>query len=383
MPPASLDANDSDIQKTHRDSLIYVKRIFRMDIGSMESKGKEVLIGDNEEVVYAEEEISFAEAGSRDDVVSDGWKIMLVDDEHEIHDVTKLALSEFIFDGRGLTFISAYNAEEAMLLIKENPDVSVILLDVVMETDDAGLRVAKYIREDLGNRMTRIVLRTGQPGVAPEEKVIVAYDINDYKEKTELTRQKLFTTVVSSLRSYSYITSIDNSRNGLIKIIEASSSIFKMRSLEKFVTGVLDQLVTVLQLSKNSLYCQTSGFQTAFSKEDPTILTATGVFKEQVNKNVSEVVPQRILEDLKEAVQSDQSVYYDDRCVLYFHTLDSGDHMIYLEGDSSTIEWDKELLELFRDNIGIAFENVYEFEQMKRELKSVERNRFLNKDLDI
>ena len=350
----------------------------------MVSELEEAKSGNDDELVFADEDISLEEDCSKSATSSlPGWKILIVDDETEIHKVTKLALTQFTFNGRGINFLSAYSGEEAKKLTKEHTDIAVILLDVVMETDDAGLVVAKYVREDLGNTITRIVLRTGQPGLAPEEKVIVEYDINDYKEKTELTRQKLFSTVVSSIRSYCYIAAIDNSRNGLKKIIEASSSIFKMRSLEKFVTGVLNQLVTVLQLSKNSLYCQTSGYQTAFNKEDPKIIAATGMFEEGVNKNVTDVVPEGILKDLQEAVKLDESFYHDDRCVLYFHTLDSGDHMIYLQRDPSINKWDKELLELFCDNIGITFENVFEYEQMKQELKFVERNRFLNKNLDI
>lgn len=89
-----------------------------------------------------------------------------------------------------------------------------------MESDDAGLQVAKYIREVAKNNHIRIILRTGQPGQAPERQVIVNYDINDYKSKTELTAQKLFTVVMSSLRSYRDILAIDQSRQGLEKLLK-------------------------------------------------------------------------------------------------------------------------------------------------------------------
>lgn len=65
----------------------------------------------------------------------------------------------------------------------DNPDVAVCLLDVVMETEHAGLETANAIRSMLKNTFVRIVLRTGQPGQAPEETIIAEYDINDYKEK--------------------------------------------------------------------------------------------------------------------------------------------------------------------------------------------------------
>ena len=173
----------------------------------MFNKHTDTLADNNDELVFAKEETDSKKVVPEKQTVHNGcWNIMIVDDEKEIHNVTKLALNQFTFESRGINFISAYSGKEAKQLFQAHKDIALILLDVVMETDNAGLQVAKYIREELANQQTRIVLRTGQPGLAPEEKVIVEYDINDYKEKTELTRQKLFTTVVSSLRSYRQIT---------------------------------------------------------------------------------------------------------------------------------------------------------------------------------
>lgn len=130
------------------------------------------------------------------------WKILIVDDEREVHAVTRLALMDLQFEGRGLQFLSAYSRHEAEQLVLQHPDLAIVLLDVVMDTDDAGLMVARFIREQAKNQSSRIILRTGQPGQAPERAVVMNYDINDYKAKTELTAQKLFTCVMSSLRSY-------------------------------------------------------------------------------------------------------------------------------------------------------------------------------------
>lgn len=154
-----------------------------------------------------------------DDTSSDSWRIMIVDDEREVHEVTKLALQRFSFDNKTLSFISAYSGEEAKQLIQQYPDTALILLDVVMETNHAGLMVTKYIRRVLKNHTVRIILRTGQPGEAPEESVILDYDINDYKTKTELTHQKLFTTIISALRTYRDVTTIEKSQKELSKQI--------------------------------------------------------------------------------------------------------------------------------------------------------------------
>ncbi|MEO6863230.1 MAG: ATP-binding protein [Microcoleus sp.] len=161
----------------------------------------------SEEVLFAEEvnsdeELLFADEIS-EDTPTESWKILIVDDEAQVHIATDLALRKFVFDNKSLKFISAYSAHEAQQLIQENPDVAIILLDVIMETDDSGLEFVKYVREVLGNQLVRIILRTGQPGQVPEKSIIINYDINDYKTKTELTRSKLYTTVLTALRSFS------------------------------------------------------------------------------------------------------------------------------------------------------------------------------------
>ncbi|BBC26461.1 hybrid sensor histidine kinase/response regulator [Pseudanabaena sp. ABRG5-3] len=137
------------------------------------------------------------------------WKVLIVDDEVEVHNITRLALEDFRFNNKSLNLLSAYSGIEARQIMLENPDIAIALLDVIMESDDAGLITAKYIRETLQNRAIRIILRTGQPGRVPEQQVVVNYDIDDYKTKTELTSQKLFTTLITSLRVYTLLVSLN------------------------------------------------------------------------------------------------------------------------------------------------------------------------------
>jgi DNA-binding NarL/FixJ family response regulator len=130
------------------------------------------------------------------------WKVLIVDDEPDVHSLTKLLLRNFNYRKRGLTFLSAYSATEARDVMRDNPDIALVLLDVVMETEHAGLALVDYIRTDLNNQSTQIVIRTGQPGQAPPLTVVSNHGINDYKEKTELTQQTMILTVVKALRLY-------------------------------------------------------------------------------------------------------------------------------------------------------------------------------------
>ena len=136
------------------------------------------------------------------EVKKDTWKVLISDDEEDIHLLTKAVLKNFTYKNKSIEFISAYSGADTVEVLKERDDVALVLLDVIMESDDAGLKVVKRIREDLENDIIQIILRTGQPGMVPENKIVVEYAINDYKEKTELTANKLVTTITTAIRSY-------------------------------------------------------------------------------------------------------------------------------------------------------------------------------------
>ena len=150
----------------------------------------------------------------------DRWKVIIADDEPDVHRATQIALGNLIFEGKPVVFVSAYSGEECKQLINLHTDAALILLDVVMETNDAGLRLVKYIREELDNHQIRIVLRTGNSGEAPEDSVILNYDINDYKLKVDLTRQNLLTTLLASLRAYRDIITIEHQKIKLAQALE-------------------------------------------------------------------------------------------------------------------------------------------------------------------
>ncbi len=150
------------------------------------------------------DEIRFAaeESGHRPASFAEPWLILVVDDDHDVHALTRMLLASMTFKSRPVRLLDAYTAAEAEALLREHPGVALILLDVVMETEDAGLRLVHRIRQDLCNRNVRIVLRTGQPGAAPERTVLLEYDIDNYRAKSKLTADRMFTTVIAGLRTF-------------------------------------------------------------------------------------------------------------------------------------------------------------------------------------
>lgn len=290
----------------------------------------------------------------------DRWKILIVDDEVDVHNVTTYMIKGINYQGRGFEFLHAYSGQEAKQILSEHHDIAVIFLDVVMESEDSGLQLVRYIREVLGNRTVRIVLRTGQPGKAPAAQVILDYDINDYKEKTELTLDKMLVTVISALRSYNFIITIENNRKGLKKIIDASSDIFERQSLQKLVSGVLGQLTDILYLHKDTIHSHASGLTASEVEGKSVVLAATGQFGKYIDRPISEV-PSVVLKEALNQVQSHHHGFYceDGTSAWYCRSQTGSGNFLYFEISKDLNENERDLLELFFTNVSLAFDNLF------------------------
>ncbi len=305
-------------------------------------------------IEFSDEEDEESEKGSKGI-----WKILVVDDDQLVHNTTKLVLSDFVFEERGVSLLHAYSSDEAKKLLREHADIAVIFLDVVMEAEDSGLRMVQYIRKDLKNSLVRIILRTGQPGQAPEEKVIVAYDINDYKTKTELTVQKLYTSLISALRSYRDLVKIERNRKGLKHIISSSSALFEVTSIRRFTYGLLTQLSALFECDEEAYFHRTSGFAAVNEGDKITIIAANGNFSNYVDQDAENVLPYHILNLMKQASKEKRSLIGSNYFVGYYKSLGSYENFIIFDHLNIKDEIDRELLELFSANISIAFDNVY------------------------
>lgn len=291
------------------------------------------------------------------------WKIVIVDDEPAVHEVTRLALEGVRFGGHGLQFISCHSAAEGRQAMQAHPDAALVLLDVVMEEEHAGLDLARYIREVLGNRLVRIVLRTGQPGQAPERNVITDYDINDYKEKTELTAGKLFTLVYASLRAFRDLNTIEQSRRGLTTVIEASADIFKLSSLDRFARGVLEQMAGLMQTKPAALYMKApasvDGFAVTFNDDRWRGIAGLGRYDQPSGIDIEDVLPPGHRELLAEARHCGGTLHRDRVLVTYFEDKLGNKNALLLDGVEPPDEIERDLVELFTRNVSIAFENIY------------------------
>jgi len=289
---------------------------------------------------------------------NESWKLIIADDEEEIHTVTQMVLEDTVFENKKIQFISAFSGAETIRLITENPDTAVILLDVVMETDDAGLKVARYIREDLKNNLVRIILRTGQPGQAPERKVITEYDINDYKEKTELTAQKLYTAVLSSLRSYRDLNIIEMNKVNLEAIINNSGVLFETQGLVSFSSNVLKQLSILLANSYGSKNNYSfSGFTLSLVNDTISFLTGTGDYKVLPDFSF-DTFDAEITGRIKHAIETKSIIFGNHFFAGYFASELNTVFIIYFTTNRDIVETEKNIIRIFSTNILAAYDNI-------------------------
>ena len=299
----------------------------------------------------------------------DPWKILIVDDEQSVHDITLLVLKHYSIDGKPLTFISAFSGKEAKNKIEEHPDTALILLDVVMEEDDAGLKVVDFIRNTLNNHFVRIILRTGQPGQAPENYVIDNYDINDYKEKTELTQEKLYTSVRLALKTYANLIKLENQKSSLEYIVQAAPNIFKITTMENFFRSVFHAAVDLLGICEELRARDIIEGFIAYPVDDEgqyKVCIGTGRFKQW--HKPSELIRQNIL-DIAECIESDYASLKvaQGTFAIPIKDLNQLVAVIWIDCRTDISPYGQSLLNILAMHSSIAFRNNDLYELLSRE----------------
>jgi signal transduction histidine kinase len=290
------------------------------------------------------------------------WKIAVIDDDQAVHEGTRFALSDYVLNGQGLEILSAYSAAEGRTLMRDNPDIAAVLLDVIMETDIAGLELVEYIRSEIKNETVRIILRTGQPGQAPERRVIVQYDINDYKAKTELTADKLFTSLTAALRSYQQLERMVQTRRGLEIIIDAASTLYDFKSMQRLAEGVLTQLASLLNVDCAGILVLRDDGNAA--NEDFSVLAGSGCYSRFIGSAGSRSLDPDLRSMVEAAFKRRKHEFADARTVLYVRTGSGREVVVLLQAERQLSETDRSLVEIFGSRLSIAFDNVILYQQL-------------------
>ncbi|WP_295007873.1 EAL domain-containing protein [uncultured Dechloromonas sp.] len=309
--------------------------------------------GSDDDLVFIEEERHPQGPSAQDS----SWRVLIVDDDRDVHEATEFALSGVEILGRKLELIHAFSGKEAIALLEREQDVAVVLLDVVMESDDAGLKTVEAIRQELMLLNIRIILRTGQPGQAPEADTIARYDINDYKTKSELTHARLFTTLTSAIRSYSQLKCLDASRLGLEKIVSASNQFIAEKGLNAFADGVITQLASLIGIAPEGLVCATSS-EGAGDPEQYRVIAAAGRYQHLIQHRLEEIDNVHIARSLNQVLRNHYSVVGSRDITLFFRKNSTEGFAAYIESAAPIRDVDQHLLEIFCTNIALCAKNI-------------------------
>lgn len=309
------------------------------------------------------------DAGEIRGAAADGWKLLIADDEEEIHRVTKLALSGVQIAGRPLIFIDAYSGAEAIDICRRVPDIAMILMDVVMENDHAGLDAVSTIRKRLANDRVRIVLRTGQPGQAPEREIITRYDINDYKEKTELTAKKMFTLVYTGLSLYAELLALRDSRQSLERLLGATATVLRRRYPERLAQGVLHVIASLLGTESMTGDSPTGGFALGFApaaeRQPPRLFAATGRRSGMVDQGAAGI-PETVLSRLRQIPEPAKWLCTPTFFAAEFEELQGHRLVFYVETEARFQIPEPMILDLFHRNVSIALHSAHLHEEVER-----------------
>lgn len=318
-------------------------------------------------VQHGEDELLFLDESDGVDrsTCEASWRVLIVDDEPEVHSTTVFALGRIHVLGRGIEFLHAYSAAEARHILESEQDIAAIFLDVVMEQENAGLTLVHEIRNTLQLHDVRIILRTGQSGHAPEVEAIRDYDINDYKNKSELTRTKLFTTLTSAIRSYDQLRTLGASRRGLEVIVRGSAELIALRSLDTFAAGVIVQLSRLLGQIPEGLVCLWHHEPLSDSSTDGLVLAAAGVFSEFAGRPLATLEDPVIRGVLSRCLGQRKSILDGPHAAILVGSGNGRLVATYLPLRRELSTLDKSLLDVFCTNISVCVDNLGLFERLQ------------------
>ena len=299
------------------------------------------------------------------------WRVLVVDDDADVHEATRFALRSVLADGRPLELLHAHSAAQGLEVLRQEADIAVALVDVVMETDDAGLKLVEQAREQLGLHKLRIILRTGQPGMAPEIATIERYDINDYRTKSELTRNRLHVSLLAALRSYDQLHRLDLSRAGLEKVIRASRSFIAETGMESFAEGVIQQLASLMDIEVQGLVCVRARAPDAAGTEptadlspppedgpDFTVIAAAGPYSHLLQQRASQMAASTVADCLQQCLTERRNVLRCTEMALYFEGAHGHDTAAYVALPGPLDDTHRHLLDVFCANITVCADNI-------------------------
>ena len=309
--------------------------------------------------------VTFAPETPKQDILgTKPWKVLIADDDEEIHTITKLALNDYTYQGQPIQFFDSYTRNQTMDILREQHDIALLLLDVVMDDQTAGLDVVEFLRNTLNEHTTRIVLRTGEAGSAPEIEMVNNYDINDYKEKTELSSTKLYTAVHTSIKSYADLRTIKASRAGFTKIIGDAADLYGVQDVRVFIRTAIEQFANLVQVNPDVILLKSDGRLDAaafrMESKDLTVksIVGTGRFKSLPEQHAADLLSDAQMRTVLTAAHQRKAVFENGVLACGFSSPRLGTFVLLFEGLGILANFDQTLINVFLSHICRAMENA-------------------------
>jgi diguanylate cyclase len=321
-------------------------------------------MADDDELQFTDDDVPDGASLALERAHVASWRVLIVDDDPDVHAATEFALRDVLVLDRPLQFFHANSAASAQALLQQEPDIAVIVLDVVMEQDDAGLRLVRIIRDELKLFETRIILRTGQPGYAPEMQAIRDYDINDYKTKSELTRTKLFTSLTSAIRSYDQIHSINRNRRSLDSVVRWTSELMALSGIHEFAAGAIERLAELLGARADGLICAQYAPSQYGSNDGIVVIAAAGRYADYANRSLVEVDDVAVRDAVLNCVETEQNSYTPTGSVLFLLGRERCRLVAFIDAGAPIDADSRALVDLLCANIAVGLDNTLLFARL-------------------
>jgi diguanylate cyclase (GGDEF)-like protein/PAS domain S-box-containing protein len=287
--------------------------------------------------------------------------IMVVDDDQDVHHAAALALSDKLCLGCELRLLNAFSVAQAREMLNRADDIAIVLLNLEIGNGREGLKLLHDMRNVLNLRVPRIILRLDESRTPPDRDLIAEYDINDHKTKTELTEMLLFPSIMTALRGYRHLHSLEGSMLGLRRVIEATASLCRSPSMEIFSATVLVQLRTILGSETHAILCAR---EPTDSPSEITMLAASGKYQDCYLHGEHLLLGVEMCAHGYTALISKRHVFEHTSATLYLVTPAESEVLLYLESDRVLAGHDIRLLEMFGQNISLGYARLVALRQL-------------------
>ncbi len=295
------------------------------------------------------------------------FRVLVVDDEPIVHTLTAFVLEDMRFDRHPVEMISAQSLSEAKAAFQSHERIAVALVDLAMGSDlRAGLELVRWIREELRDRLVRIVLRTQRTALLPEHDAITRYEINDYRDKMELSDTELLSVITGALRGYVQVHDIDLQRRGLERVVQGQGGYLGARNTRDFAAQVLRHLLELMQGERKSLAisCAVAALSAGSSWR---VVDSVGAIFHGLQRITGQEILQQMIGDCQEGILRPGLTFGSNGVILLLDASNEQKVIAAVCTRDPLTEVDQSMLRAAANNISLAAHNLNLSLQMERE----------------